>query len=112
MVRAMEGHGLRITSNPTLPGGAVSPSRLTMAGSIPGKGRVAEPGLVGTAPGSGASMMAPVSVCHQVSTIGHRPLPIISRYQIQASGLIGSPTVPSRRRVGSDCPRGDLAPPL
>src|ERR1700683_5759250 len=98
----MDGHGLRITSNPPLPGGTASPSRLTMAGSMPRNGRVAEPGLVGTAPGSGASMMAPVSVCHQVSTIGHRPLPLISRYQIQASGLIGSPTVPSRRRLAHE----------
>ncbi len=31
-------------------------------------------------------MMAPVSVCHQVSTIGVRPPPITSRYQIHASG--------------------------
>src|ERR1039458_3778419 len=36
-------------------------------------------------------MMAPVSVCHQVSTIGHRPFPISRWYHIHASGLIGSP---------------------
>ena len=42
-------------------------------------------------------MIAPVSVCHQVSTIGQRPPPMFSRYQIQASGLIGSPTEPSTR---------------
>ena len=50
-----------------------------------------------SAPGSGAIMIAPVSVCHQVSTIGQRPSPTCSWYQTQASGLIGSPTVPSRR---------------
>ena len=63
-------------------------------------------------------MCAPVSVCHQVSTIGAgdsfrapgvtepsscrvpAPLlpPITSRYHIQASGLMASPTVPSTRR--------------
>jgi hypothetical protein len=32
-----------------------------------------------------------------VSTIGQRSPPIVRRYHIQASGLIGSPTVPSRR---------------
>ena len=44
-------------------------------------------------------MIAPVSVCHQVSTIGALPPPMTSRYQIHASGLIGSPTEPSRRRL-------------
>ena len=41
--------------------------------------------------------MCPVSVCHQVSTIGQRPPPITFWYQSQALGLIGSPTQPSRR---------------
>ena len=62
-----------------------------------GTGRIADPGFVAVTPGSGAIMVAPVSVCHQVSTIGHRPPPILSRNHIQASGLIGSPTVPSTR---------------
>src|SRR5215212_895767 len=35
-----------------------------------------------------------VSVCHQVSTIGHLFFPTCSSYQCQASSLIGSPTVP------------------
>ena len=39
----------------------------------------------------------PVSVCHHVSTIGQRSPPMCSRYHIHASGLIGSPTVPSSR---------------
>ncbi len=63
----------------------------------PGNGSVAEPGLVAIAPGSGEIMVAPVSVCHQVSTMGQRPRPITSRYHIQASGLMGSPTLPSSR---------------
>ena len=66
---------------------------------MPGSGTVAEPGFVEITPGSGAIMIAPVSVCHQVSTIGQRPPPTRSWYHIQASGLIGSPTVPSRRRL-------------
>src|ERR1035441_3275537 len=68
---------------------------------MPKKGRVAEPGLVGTAPGMGAMRMAPVSVCHQGSTMGRRWWPIFSRYHIQASGLMGSPTVPRRRSESS-----------
>ena len=50
-------------------------------------------------PGSAEIMIAPVSVCHQVSTIGVEPPPMTSRYQIHASGLIGSPTEPSTRRL-------------
>ena len=48
-------------------------------------------------PGSGVMRMWPVSVCHQVSTTGQRPPPMTFQYQTHASGLIGSPTVPSRR---------------
>ena len=65
--------------------------------SMPGNGTVAEPGLVVVRPGSGVIMIAPVSVCHQVSTIGQRPPPMFSWYQSQARGLIGSPTEPSSR---------------
>ena len=43
---------------------------------MPGSGKVAEPGLVVVAPGSGEIMMAPVSVCHHVSTIGQRSPPM------------------------------------
>ena len=73
------------------------PSRLTTCGSTPKNGRAQLPGFVGVIPGSGVIMIAPVSVCHQVSTIGQRPPPITSWYHIHASGLIGSPTLPSRR---------------
>src|SRR5215207_4966342 len=64
---------------------------------MPGSGKVAEPGRRVVAPGSGEIMMAPVSVCHHVSTSGHRPPPMFWWYQIQASGLMGSPTDPSTR---------------
>jgi hypothetical protein len=74
------------------------PSVSTIAGWMPKKGLVAEPGLRSVAPGSGVIRMPPVSVCHQVSTIGTRPSPTTRQYHSQASGLIGSPTVPSRRR--------------
>ena len=76
---------------------------------MPGSGLVQLPGLVAIAPGSGLIMMPPVSVCHQVSTIGQRSPPIMRWYHIQASGLIPSPTVPKqpqarqvvlRRRAG------------
>ena len=70
---------------------------MTTSALIPGIVRIAEPGLVAVTPGSGAIMIAPVSVCHQVSTIGQRSWPMFSRYHIQASGLIGSPTLPSTR---------------
>src|SRR6266481_9755956 len=87
-----------------------SPFSSTTAGSTPKKGRVALPGLVGIAPGNGVIMIAPVSVIHQVSTIGHRPPPIVSWYQSQASGLIGSPTDPSRRSDDMLCFAGYSAP--
>ena len=42
---------------------------------MPKKGSVAQPGVVAQAPGRGEMAMEPVSVCHQVSTIGHLPPP-------------------------------------
>jgi hypothetical protein len=48
---------------------------------MPGSARIAEPGLQAVTPGSGLIIMAPVSVCHQVSTIGQRSPPITERYQ-------------------------------
>ena len=42
-------------------------------------------------------MIMPVSVCHHVSTTGQRSPPMYFQYQAHASGLIGSPTLPSRR---------------
>ena len=95
---AMAEHALATVSAISAP---VCGSRTT--GWTPKKGLVAEPGLVGMAPGSGVIRMPPVSVCHQVSTIGQRPLPTTSSYQFQASGLIGSPTEPRMRRDERSC---------
>ena len=52
------------------------PSSSKSAADTPGSGRVAEPGLAGVMPGSGEIMIAPVSVCHQVSTMGQRSPPM------------------------------------
>src|SRR5215469_8451552 len=112
MVRSIAGHGFLITRYPPDPSGTLSPDRVTTSATTPGKGLVPEPGLVGIAPGSGVIMIAPVSVCHHVSTIGQRFLPITSRYHIQASGLIGSPTVPSSRRLSILCLLGHSSPHL
>ena len=51
------------------------PSASTISGLMPKNGSVAEPGFSAIAPGSGVIRMPPVSVCHQVSTIGQRPSP-------------------------------------
>ena len=75
----------------------------TTRAATPGSGSVAEPGLVGVAPGSGEIMIEPVSVCHQVSTMGQRFFPMASKYHFQAAGLMGSPTVPRRRRLLMSC---------
>src|SRR5437870_4923470 len=73
------------------------------AASTPKNATVALPGLVGIAPGNGVIIIAPVSVCHQVSTIGQRPPPIVFWYHIHASGLIGSPTDPRSRKDERSC---------
>jgi hypothetical protein len=73
------------------------PSLSTTSAEIPGSGPVAEPGLDALTPGSGLIMMPPVSVCHHESTTGILTPPMTRPYQIQASGLIGSPTDPSTR---------------
>jgi hypothetical protein len=52
-------------------------------------------------PGSG--VIIPVSVCHQLSTTGQRHPPMLVWYHTQASGLIGSPTVPSSRSDDRSC---------
>ena len=83
---------------------------MTTSALIPGSGRIAEPGLQSVTPGSGEIMMAPVSVCHQVSTIGQLLRPMFSRYHIQASGLIGSPTLPSTRSEDRSCLSGISLP--
>ena len=70
---------------------------------MPGNGNVALPGFVAVTPGSGVIMIMPVSVCHQVSTIGTVPRPMCSWYQSHASGLMGSPTEPSTRSEDRSC---------
>ena len=65
---------------------------------MPGNGKVADPGFVVVSDAIGEIMIPPVSVCHHVSTIGHRLPPMVWWYQIHASGLIGSPTVPINLR--------------
>src|SRR4051812_34159684 len=105
----MEGHGRLSTRNP-LPTFTGLPLSSTTSAPTPGRGRVAEPGLAGVAPGMGEIMMLPVSVCHQVSTIGHLPLPITRSYQCHAVGLIGSPTEPSRRNDDRSCEFGQSSP--
>src|SRR5438874_4414571 len=77
---------------------------------MPGNARVADPGFVATTPGSGVIMIAPVSVCHHVSTTGQRPPPMFRSYQIHASGLIGSPTLPRRRNEERSCAFGSDSP--
>src|ERR1700736_3032135 len=99
----MDGHGRRIINFPPTFAPTSFPFGSTTAGSTPKNGSVALPGFVGIAPGNGVIMIAPVSVCHQVSTIGQRPPPTLSRYHIHASGLIGSPTEPSRRSDDKSC---------
>src|SRR2546423_6733827 len=97
MPRSIDGQGLPSPGYPPPPFGTGVPFLSTTSAEMPGSGRIAEPGLASVTPGSGEIMIAPVSVCHHVSTTGVRPPPMVSRYQIQASGLIGSPTEPSSR---------------
>ena len=109
----MPGQGRRMVSRPCWFGSSTSlPSSSTTAASMPGSGLVAEPGLVSVTPGSGLIRMCPVSVCHQVSTIGQRSPPITLWYQSHAFGLIGSPTDPSRRSDERSCAPGYSVPHL
>src|ERR671923_2464549 len=102
MVRSIEGHGLVIARSPP-PTRMDLPDESRRSAAMPGKGTVALPGFVAVTPGSGVIMIAPVSVCHHVSTIGHRERPMFSWYHIHASGLIGSPTEPSSRSLERSC---------
>src|SRR5262249_35053731 len=112
MVLSIEGQGRLMTRQPPSYAPTGLPSRVIMPASTRGEGLVAEPRLVGLAPGVGGIMIAHVSVCHNECAIGHRSLPIISRYHIHASGLIGSPTVPSSRRLERSCLSGQCSPHL
>src|SRR5947209_1463813 len=110
MPRLIAGHGSVSTTNPPPPLGTDLPSLSTMSAPMPGSGWMADPGFSTLTPGSGLIMIAPVSVCHQVSTTGTCPPPMLSRYQIHASGLIGSPTEPISRSEDRSCAFGMSAP--
>jgi acetyl-CoA synthetase len=60
----------------TFPLPTCAPSSSTTSMETPGRGTCALPGLASVTPGSAEIMIAPVSVCHQVSTIGQRPPPM------------------------------------
>ena len=78
IVRICPGHDVFNASRPwTLLPLISIPSSVISTGCIPKKGKVAEPGLVGVAPGKGEIKIPPVSVCHHVSTIGQRSFPTI-----------------------------------
>ncbi len=109
MPRSIEGQGrVRVRYPP--PRSTGRPLSSTTSAAVPGRGKVAEPGLVVVTPGRGEIMMAPVSVCHQVSTTGQVPPPMCSRYHIHASGLMGSPTLPSRRSDDRSWASGSAVP--
>ena len=110
MPRSIPGQGSVMTRYPPSPLPTAWPSLSTTSAEMPGNGVIAAPGLVDVIPGSGVIMIPPVSVCHQVSTIGQRSPPMYVRYQIHASGLIGSPTEPSRRRVDRSWACGSSSP--
>src|SRR5262245_17290680 len=110
MVRIIEGQGVLMTANPPALAGRLLPSLSTTSASIPRNGLVAEPGFKGTV-GKGVIRMEPVSVCHQVSMIGLSP-PVTRWNHSQASGLIGSPTLPRMRRLERSNFLGQLSPYL
>src|SRR5256712_14017104 len=109
-VISIAGHGFEMTRKPPLFTGIGSPFSSTTSAVTPGNGNVADPGLRVVRPGSGVIRIIPVSVCHHVSTIGQRPPPIVLWYHRHASGLIGSPTVPRRRRLERACFLGHSSP--
>src|SRR5579875_477592 len=91
---------------------ACLPCSLRTSASIPGSGNVADPGFRATSPNfvDGEIMIPPVSVCHHVSTTGHLPPPILSKYHSQTCGLMGSPTVPSTLSDLRSCLAGGSSP--
>src|SRR6187455_591138 len=91
----MDGHGAFMHRFPEAGLPVISiPFSSTKTGCTPGNGNVAQLGFAGVMPARFVIKIPPVSVCHQVSTIGHLFLPICSSYQCHASSLMGSPTVP------------------
>src|SRR6187551_269695 len=88
------------------------PFSSTNTGCTPGIGNVAHEGFDGVTPAKFEIRQAPVSVCHQVSTIGHFFFPICSSYQCHASSLIGSPTVPNTFKDDRSFPVNGSKPKL
>ena len=74
-VRSIDGHG-RVMARRPLPSFTSVPASSRIVAEIPGSGVPANPGFMVDTPGRPEIMMAPVSVCHQVSTIGHRSPPM------------------------------------
>jgi len=108
MVRQAPGQGDAMARTPSArwPGaqGTSAPvCASTTFGSTPKKGRQQEPGFMGVTPGRGVMMWPPVSVCQYVSAMAHRESPTTSKYQRQASGLMGSPTLPKMRSEDRSC---------
>src|SRR3982075_1448556 len=110
MPRSMDGHGRVSTRYPPPGMGTDSPRSSTTSAPTPGSGNVALPGFRVVAPGNGLMRIEPVSVCHHVSTTGHRPPPMCCQYQTHASGLMGSPTEPSSRSDDMSCLSGYSVP--
>ena len=74
-VRIWPGQDSVMQRLPVVAPSSTLPSPSTICGTMPKNGLVAEPGFNRVAPGSGVIRMPPVSVCHQVSTIGQRSSP-------------------------------------
>src|SRR3954454_15408872 len=107
----MLGHGALMHRLPlTLFPSTSLPFSSTSIGCTPGKGSVANVGLAGVTPAKLEIKIPAVSVCHQVSTIGHLFLPICSSYQCHASSLIGSPTVPNILKEDRSLPCSGCSP--
>ena len=70
VVLAIPGQGFLMTNLPSSPAFTSLPLSSTTATSFPKNGFVAEPGFSGVI-GRGVIINPPVSVCHQVSMIGH-----------------------------------------
>ena len=77
---------------------------------MPGNATVAEPGFVFVTPGRGVMRITRSRSATTCRRWGSARLPIVFWYQIQASGLIGSPTVPSRRSDDRSCLSGHSVP--
>ena len=92
----IEGHACLMQRFPLTLFSSISfPFSSIKQGTIPGIGKVANDGIAGVIPAKFEIKMPPVSVCHQVSTIGHLFFPMFVLYQCQASSFIGSPTDPN-----------------